>query len=684
MERRRECNQPSPAHGGQHCQGEARDKIKCNSQPCPVDGGWSAWHKEGNCSKSCGGGISKQRRECNSPSPAHGGAQCLGEATEHRECNTKPCPVDGGWGQWKPVLECTKTCGGGVINRTRECNEPVPQHGGAHCEGSSHDHIACNTQPCPVHGEWGEWSRDGPCSKSCGGGTTILRRECTGTAHGGEHCDGKPTKVVPCNQHDCIVCHHDATLTEESCICNPGFAGDGHCCLPDRDSDKVPDVVKSYHCALDVKRDNCLGMPNSGQEDADGDGIGNACDDDMDNDGIKNEHDLCPMVSNYNNRDIDGDGVGDICDNCPKIPNENQEDEDGDHIGDACSLDVDNDGIDNRLDNCPKVKNPNQEDEDHDGVGDVCDNCKSVSNHDQEDRNNNLIGDACDSEIDRDKDGIPDTHDNCPNLCNCDQSDIDNDGKGDVCDDDDDGDGIPDDEDNCFHVANKNQADRDNDGRGDACQDDYDADKVKDKEDICPIDPKKKKTDFRAIINFDLSDHDPQSPPMWEFNDEGKEITQKINSRAGLAVGTERFSDVRFKGTLYINTYRDDDCVGIIFGYQNNKKFYVLSSARQKTMQRRSKYQGNWQLLRVHDKIGHPSEALQDAIFKQKSSHEEDYASWSEDRWKEARKAWREGHATLLWEDEHYGWEHKKPYRWEVEHRPSQRNISVKIFRGTS
>ena len=71
--------------------------------------------------------------------------------------------------------------------------------------------------------------------------------------------------------------------------CLDGFAGNGVFCGVDVDMDGHP--LESLECSdgsnNECRADNCETVPNSGQEDADNDRIGDECDHDDDNDSIK-------------------------------------------------------------------------------------------------------------------------------------------------------------------------------------------------------------------------------------------------------------------------------------------------------------------------------------------------------------------------------------------------------------
>jgi len=112
----------------------------------------------------------------------------------------------------------------------------------------------------------------------------------------------------------------------------------------DSDGDGVPNGV-----------DNCPSVPNPGQADANGDGVGDAC-------------------PNLSDSDSDHDGIPDFLDNCPTTPNPDQQDVNANGVGDVCegSPDVDSDGAPNSVDNCPFVPNSNQLDADGNGIGDAC------------------------------------------------------------------------------------------------------------------------------------------------------------------------------------------------------------------------------------------------------------------------------------------------------------------------
>ncbi|XP_061660089.1 A disintegrin and metalloproteinase with thrombospondin motifs 15-like [Syngnathoides biaculeatus] len=71
--------------------------------------------------------------------------------------------VDGRWGKWGSFGLCSRTCGGGVQLAKRECNNPVPSNGGKYCQGVRVKYRSCSLNHCP---DTGKTYRDEQCESS--------------------------------------------------------------------------------------------------------------------------------------------------------------------------------------------------------------------------------------------------------------------------------------------------------------------------------------------------------------------------------------------------------------------------------------------------------------------------------------------------------------------------------------
>ncbi|XP_071486774.1 A disintegrin and metalloproteinase with thrombospondin motifs 6-like [Diadema antillarum] len=133
---------------------------------------------------------------CDTPHFAEGWCY-LGDCVKY---GTKPQAVDGSWGAWSSWSECSRTCGGGVSNSERQCNNPEPRNRGQYCTGERSRYRSCNTDECPensrdfravqcsafdneiYHGQYYTWepyigNNPEPCQLSCiSSGGNHLRR----------------------------------------------------------------------------------------------------------------------------------------------------------------------------------------------------------------------------------------------------------------------------------------------------------------------------------------------------------------------------------------------------------------------------------------------------------------------------------------------------------------------------
>uniref|UniRef100_A0AAY5K320 SCO-spondin n=1 Tax=Esox lucius TaxID=8010 RepID=A0AAY5K320_ESOLU len=229
-----------------NCTCEGGRLVNCTELSCNVDGQWSSWTPWGQCSVRCGPGLQSRYRFCSSPRRSGSGLPCIGPDRQDQLCMTASCDRSGGWGDWSNWTDCTKSCGGGVQSRRRECDSPSPVREGDYCEGLGTEIMTCNTDHCPV----------APCSQVPGTVFSNCGPSCPRSCDDLAHCEWLCEAGCYCTEGKVLSDNGTSCVNREECPCldlNTGLR------LRPGETTTAPDGCNN--CTCERGRLNCTADP---------------------------------------------------------------------------------------------------------------------------------------------------------------------------------------------------------------------------------------------------------------------------------------------------------------------------------------------------------------------------------------------------------------------------------------
>ncbi|OWF44141.1 SCO-spondin-like [Mizuhopecten yessoensis] len=237
-------------HGCDTCDSTCCDPVQTSQHGGHTDN--SEWSLYGDCSVTCGEGT--QTRYCTN--------HCNHDTQyEIRVCREQDCPPE--WSDWSP---CSASCGGGhmVKHCLHYCHLDVNHPNGE-------IQTTCNTNPCPVDGQWSSWS-SASCSVTCGTGTTIRHRTCTSPppSNNGAYCsysEHGSSMTVTCVEASCQSVNRCDKFGTIQALAEQNVTSQVHC--PDRWNSgtenfvhthchNAPSDIKAWHQGESVLTD-CMG-----------------------------------------------------------------------------------------------------------------------------------------------------------------------------------------------------------------------------------------------------------------------------------------------------------------------------------------------------------------------------------------------------------------------------------------